>query len=76
VDEDMLGALTKAPSGEPETTIPTDGAMPDDADGELTPELRMFASELGFTEPAKMLALKNFVHACLDANEDGAYSAE
>lgn len=75
MDEEMLGALTKAPAGDA-TEIPTDDAMSNDADGELTPELRMFATELGFTEPAKMLALKNFVHACIEAGEDGAYAAE
>jgi hypothetical protein len=76
VDEAMLGALSKAPAGDSESSMPMADDMNDDADGELTPELRMFASELGFTEPAKMLALKNFVHACIEAGEDDAYSGE
>lgn len=73
MDEEMLGALTAAPSGDA-TAMPTDEPESDDADGELTPELRMFARELGFDTPAKALALKNFVHACIEAGEDGAYS--
>lgn len=71
MDEEMLGALAKVPTGDA-TEIPVDDAM-NDADGELTPELRMFAKELGF-EPAKALALKNFVHECMASAAAGEYS--
>lgn len=71
MDEEMLTAMQAAPAGDPMQE--TDADESEDADGELTPELRMFAKELGFETPAKALALKNFVHACMQEADDGAY---
>lgn len=69
----MLLALNQAPLGAEPQTGEAESAESDDADGEITPELRMFARELGFSEPAKVLALKNFVHSCIEAGAAGAY---
>lgn len=72
----MLSALSAAPAGdESASSLPMADDMNDDPDGELSPELRMFAREMGLEGP-KAIALKNFIHECVRAKEDGEYDVE
>ena len=63
-------------SDSPEESMPLAPPTEEDAAmSDIPPELRTLGKQLGF-DGAKIAALKEFIHACVDASEDGEYDGE